>query len=268
MRARRALVTGAGTGIGRGIALELGERGADVVLHYVNQHEGVDEAQERLTQLGRRVAAIQADFRQVEDVERLARESIEFLGGVDILVNNAGVTQNIPIQEITSLHFDTLFHINVRAQMLLTKALVPEMEKHTGSAIINISSVHAYAGMTGHAVYAATKGAIVAYTREVALELIPLGIRVNAIAPGWVRVPNQETALGSGFDWDKETAAIPVGFAAEPRDIGKLVVFLCSEDARFIVGQTIIADGGQLAIMPLTGDFREPRAVRFGTLYT
>lgn len=267
MLGQRVLVTGAGTGIGRGIALELARHGADVVLHYSHNEQGVSQACGELRESGRRVTSIQADFRKLEDVERLAEEAIQFLGGIDVVVNNAGITHNVPIEEITPNHFDTLFHVNVRAQMFLTKAVVPTMAKQGRGVIINITSVHAFAGMTGHPVYAATKGAIVAYTREVALELIPKGIRVNAIAPGWVRVANQESVLGGDFDWKKETSIVPVGYAAEPEDIGRIVMFLCSDDSRFILGQTIIADGGQLSIMPLTGDFREPRTHQFGTQY-
>jgi NAD(P)-dependent dehydrogenase (short-subunit alcohol dehydrogenase family) len=267
MQGRRVLVTGAGTGIGRGIALELGRHGADVVLHYSHNEQSVTQACDELRNSGCRATAIQADFRKLEDVERLAADAIQFLGGIDVVVNNAGITHNLPIEEITATHFDTLFHVNVRAQMFLTKAVVPTMAKQGQGVIINITSVHAFAGMTGHPVYAATKGAIVAYTREVALELIPKGIRVNAIAPGWVRVANQESVLGADFDWAKETSVVPTGYAADPADIGRIVMFLASDDSRFILGQTIIADGGQLSIMPLTGDFRQPRAHRFGAQY-
>jgi len=133
--------------------------------------------------------------------------------------------------------------------------------------VINLTSVHAYAGMTEHTVYAATKSAIVGFTRVLALELIPQGIRVNAIAPGWVRVENQEKALGDQFNWEEETNGIPAGFCGEPRDIAHLAIFLASEEARFIVGQTYVADGGHLGIMPLTGDFRRPRDVTFGEGY-
>jgi len=267
MEGKRVLVTGAGIGIGRGIAIELGKNGADVVLHYSHASGSVATAAEEIRAAGGRVAVVQADFRELSAVERLAEESIRFLGGIDVLVNNAGITHNVPIEQITPVHFDTLFNVNVRAQMFLTKAVVPEMARQGHGVIINVTSVHAFAGMTGHPVYAATKGAIVAFTREVALELIPKGIRVNAIAPGWVRTENQEKAFGPDFDWDQATSVVPVGFAAEPRDIARIVMFLCSEDARFILGQTLVADGGQLAILPLTGDFREPRAQQFGAEY-
>jgi NAD(P)-dependent dehydrogenase (short-subunit alcohol dehydrogenase family) len=267
MEGQRVLVTGAGTGIGRGIALELAKNGADVVLHYSHNSSAVAETSDSIRAVGRRVTTVPADFRNLADVERLAEEAIGFLGGIDVVVNNAGITHNVPIEEITAIHFDTLFNVNVRAQMFLTKAVVPTMARQGHGVIVNVTSVHAFAGMTGHPVYAATKGAIVAFTREVALELIPKGIRVNAIAPGWVRVPNQESVLGADFDWEQETKVVPVGYAADPADIGRIVMFLCSEDSRFILGQTLVADGGQLSIMPLTGDFRQPRTHKFGTQY-
>lgn len=267
MEGQRALVTGAGTGIGKGIAIELGKNGADVVLHYAHGGDAAAEAVEQIRVGGGRAVAIQADFRKFADVDRLATEALDFLGGIDLLVNNAGITHNLPIEQITPVHFDTLFNVNVRAQMFLTKAVVPHMAKNGRGTIINITSVHAFAGMTGHPVYAATKGAIVAFTREVALELIPKGIRVNAIAPGWIRVENQEQVFGGEFDWDQESKVVPVGFSGVPKDIAALVMFLASDDSRFILGQTIVADGGQLAIMPLTGDFRRPRAQQFGTQY-
>jgi len=267
MGGQRVLVTGAGTGIGKGIAIELGKNGADVVLHYSHSRDSVAETMEEIRAAGGRAMAIQADFRHLADVDRLAIETIDFLGGIDLLVNNAGITHNLPIEQITALHFETLFNVNVRAQMFLTKAVVPHMAMSGRGVIINITSVHAFAGMTGHPVYAATKGAILAYTREVALELIPKGIRVNAIAPGWIRVENQEEVFGREFDWDRESKGVPVGFAGVPKDIAQIVMFLASDDSRFILGQTIVADGGQLAIMPLTGDFRQPRSQQFGTKY-
>lgn len=267
MEGKRVLVTGAGTGIGRGIAVELGEQGADVVVHYSHHSSQAESAAELVRLAGGRAAAIPADFRELDQVARLAEEAVAFLGGLDVLVNNAGITHNVPIEEISQRHFDTLFNVNVRAPMFLTKAIVPTMARQGQGTIVNLTSVHAFAGMTGHPVYAATKGAIVAYTREVALELISKGIRVNAIAPGWVRVENQEKAFGDGFDWSKETSVVPVGFAAVPRDIARIVMFLCSDDSRFILGQTLIADGGQLSILPLTGDFRAPRTQQFGAEY-
>lgn len=267
MQGKRVLVTGAGTGIGRGVALEMAREGASVVLHYSHSSDSVQTALEEIHSHSGKAWAVSADFRELDSVTHLAKEAIGLLGGLDVLINNAGITHNMPFEDITPTHFDTLMSVNVRAPMFLTKEVVPTMASQGGGVVINLTSVHAFAGMTEHTVYAATKGAIVAYTRELALDLIPKGIRVNAIAPGWIRVENQEKTLGGEFDWDKETSIIPVGFAGVPRDIAGVIKFLCSDDSRFILGQTLVADGGQLAILPLTGDFRQSRTQRFGADY-
>jgi NAD(P)-dependent dehydrogenase (short-subunit alcohol dehydrogenase family) len=267
VKGKRVLVTGAGTGIGRGIALELGKNGADVAIHYSHDSDPVAAIADEIRAAGSRATTIKADFRQWDVEQPLVDEAIRFLGGIDVLVNNAGITHNLPIEQITQVHFETLINVNLRAQMFLTKAVAPTMARQGRGAIINLASVHAYAAMTEHSVYAATKAAIVAFTRVSGLELIQKGIRVNAIAPGWVRVENQERALGAEFDWDREAVAIPAGFVGQPRDIARIVMFLCSDDARYFVGQTLVADGGQISIMPATGDFRVPRPQRFGTQY-
>ncbi len=121
--------------------------------------------------------------------------------------------------------------------------------------------------MTEHSVYAGTKGAIVAYTRELSLELIQKGVRVNAIAPGWVFVENHQKVLGETFDRVTASKSVPAGFIADPSDIGRVAIFLASDESRYIIGQTIICDGGQTSILPLTGDFRQPRTERWGANY-
>jgi glucose 1-dehydrogenase/3-oxoacyl-[acyl-carrier protein] reductase len=267
MEGKRVLVTGSGTGIGRGVAIELAKNGAAVVLHYSSSSDGAESAVEQIRAAGGKAIAFQADFRELEPLQTLADKAIEFLGGIDLLVNNAGITNNVPFEEVTPDRWHTLFNVNVRAQFFLTQAVLPTMVKQGKGYVVNLTSVHAFAGMTEHSIYAATKGAIVAFTREVALELIQKGVRVNAIAPGWVRVENQERILGDDFDWEEEGKAVPVGFAGDPADIAELVMFLACEDSRYILGQTIIADGGQLSIMPNTGDFREPRDLTFGAWY-
>ena len=267
MDGSRVLVTGAGTGIGRGVALELAREGAAVVLHYSNSGEGAQSAVDEILAAGGKAKAVHADFRELDPIQDLAQNAVKFLGGIDVLVNNAGITNNAPFEEVTPKQFETLINVNFRAQFFLTQAVVDTMVEQGKGVVINLTSVHAFAGMTEHSVYAATKGAIVSFTREVALELIQKGIRVNAIAPGWVRVENQEEVLGPDFDWEKETQVVPAGFAGVPADIAHLIAFLASDDSRYIIGQTIVADGGQLAIMPCTGDFRQRRNVKWGKRY-
>jgi len=187
------------------------------------------------------------------------------LGGMDVLVNNAGITMNRPFEKVEPAQFDQLYHVNVRAPFFLTQALLPALVEAQG-AVINLSSVHAYEGYPEHSVYAGTKGALVAYTRELAIELALQGVRVNAIAPGSVVVENHYKAMPD-LDLEAGGRAIPCGFVGEPPDIAKVAVFLASADARYIVGQTLIVDGGTTSWMPFSDAFRQPMGAQFGRGY-
>ncbi len=267
---KRALVTGSGTGIGREIALEFARQGADVVLHYAHSDTGAKSAVAEIQEMGRKAAAFRANFGDVDEVIGLGESALEFLGGVDCLVNNAGITFNKPFGKVTREQFDQMYHVNIRAQFFLTQRITAEMEKQGGGAVCNITSIHGVQGAPEHSVYAGTKGAIIAYTRSLAVELGHKGIRVNAIAPGWVTVENYYKTI-PGFneeDAKKDAAAkVPLGRAGVPLDIAKLAAFLCSGDAGYIIGQTIVADGGTTSLMSLISDFRNESAARFGTGY-
>lgn len=267
---KRALVTGSGTGIGRGIALEFARQGADVVLHYSHSDDGARSAVKEIEAMGRRATAFKANFDSADEAVRLGEQAIGFLGGIDCLVNNAGITMNKPFLEVTCEQFDVLYHVNIRAQFFLTQAVAKDMLKHGGGAVCNITSIHGFQGAPEHSVYAGTKGAIIAYTRTLSVELAYQGIRVNAIAPGWVTVDNYYKAI-PGFDEKaaNESAknAVPVARAGTPLDIAQLAVFLCSDESGYIVGQTIIADGGTTALMSLISDFRTRSTAKFGTGY-
>ena len=267
MQGKRVLVTGAGTGIGRGVALEFAAEGAQVALHYSHSEHGAQEAVATIRAAGGTAAAFRADFSQMEDVGRLAEEAMGFLGGLDVLVNNAGITTNAPFAEITTEQFDLLYQVNVRAAMFLAQRCLPALVESKPSAIVNVSSVHAFHGLHEHSIYAGTKGAIVSYTRELSIELAPQGVRMNCIAPGWVVVENHYKVAGDAIDLEQGAYPIPAGFVGQPVDVARLALFLASEEARYIVGQTIVIDGGQMSVAANTGDFRQPREATFGKGY-
>jgi len=266
MDGKRVLVTGAGTGIGRGIALEFAKEGGDVVLHYAHSSDGARSAVGEITHSGGKAAALEADLADIGQCHELVVQARDFLGGIDVLVNNAGITMNKPFMDVTPEHYNKLYDVNIRGMFFVTQAGVRDMIEQGQGAVINLTSVHAFSGMTEHTIYAGTKGAIVAFTRVLALELAPKGIQVNAIAPGWILVENHLKVLGD-FDQEAASASIPAGFIGAPQDIGRLAIFLASPEGSFIRGQTLVIDGGQSAIMPLTGDFREPRKEQWGQGY-
>jgi NAD(P)-dependent dehydrogenase (short-subunit alcohol dehydrogenase family) len=270
LQGKKAIITGSGTGIGREIALEFARQGADIVLHYAHSDAGANSAVEEIAAMGRRATALKADFALVEEVASFGQQAIEFLGGVDCLVNNAGITLNMPFLKTTREQYDTLYSVNIRAQFFLTQLIAKYMIESGGGAVCNITSIHGVSGAPEHAVYAGTKGAIIAYTRALAIEIAHKGVRVNAIAPGWIAVENHARIMpGYTPQLADETAynKVPVGFHGVPLDVAKLAVFLCTEDARFIVGQTIILDGGTTSLMSLIDDFRGESSSRFGLGY-
>lgn len=266
MQGKRVLVTGAGTGIGRGVALEFAKEGGAVVLHYAHSDGGARSAVDEITHSGGKAAAFQADLAHIGQCQELAEQARGFLGGIDVLVNNAGITMNRPFMEVTPEQYNKLYDVNIRGMFFVTQAAVQDMIEQGHGAVINLTSVHAFHGMTEHTIYAGTKGAIVAFTRVLALELARLGIRVNAIAPGWILVENHLKVLGD-FDQEAASSTIPAGKIGAPQDVGRLAVFLASDEASYIRGQTLVIDGGQSLIMPLTGDFREPRKEQWGQGY-
>ena len=266
MEGKKVLVTGSGTGIGRGVALEFAREGADVAFHYAHSSQGALEGAQEARTMGVRADAFKADFTSAEEAKGLAEATIEFLGGIDILVNNAGITMNMPFEAVTVEQFDTLYHVNIRAMFFVTQTCVRSMLENGKGVVINMSSVHAFEAMIEHSVYAGTKGAICSFTRQVAIELAPKGIRVNAIAPGAVTVENHYKVI-PGYDPSAFGKVIPAGFMGDPWDIARAAIFLASDDARFIVGQTLVVDGGTTSWMPFSEDFKQPLDSSFGLDY-
>lgn len=267
---RKALVTGSDTGIGREIAIEFARQGADVILHYSHHQDGANSAAEEIKAMGRRTAVFGADFNDLDQATALAASAIKTWGSIDCLVNNAGVTFNRPFLKMSPEYFDKLFNINFRAQYFITQGIVESMLKHGGGAICNLSSIHGLQGAPEHSAYAATKGAIIAYTRSLGVELAHRGIRVNAIAPGWITVDNYYNAIPGFSEGEAKKAAensVPVARYGLPIDVARLAVFLCSNDSGFLVGQTITLDGGTTSLMSLISDFRAESTSKFGEGY-
>lgn len=270
MKGKGVLVTGAATGLGRETALEFARRGANIVIHHGQAAEDAGSAVQEARTLGVRAEAVLADLSRLDEVARLAREGQAFLGRVDVLINNAGISYTSPVVEVSAEHYDKVYAVNVRAGFFLIQHLVPGMAAAGGGAICSIASVHGHQGAPEHAVYAGTKGAIIASTRALAIELAHRGIRVNAIAPGWIAVERHfPKSDGRPTEGSIQEAAsrIPIGHWGEPIDIARLAVFLCSEAGRYIVGQTVTADGGTTALLSLIEDFRAPLTYRGGAEY-
>ena len=246
---RRALVTGAGLGIGQGIAIELGRQGAAVAVHYAGSAAGAAEAVRTIEAAGGTAIAIQGNLREVAECHRVVDAAAAALGGLDLLVNNAGVTRNQSFADTTEEIYAELFDLNMRGYFFCAQRALPHLQARPGSGIVNITSVHGGGGFPGHTAYAATKGAIIAFTRTLAIDLAPQKIRVNAIGPGVIEVPryfDDPTYTTSNGD-----TMVPWGRVGTPADIANVVAFLASDAAEFITGQTLYVDGGTNARMGL-----------------
>jgi NAD(P)-dependent dehydrogenase (short-subunit alcohol dehydrogenase family) len=236
---QRALVTGATSGIGRAVALQLAREGGEVLVHGRDAARGAGTVQE-ITASGGKASFFAADLTDASDVQRLAYE----VGDIDILINNAGISVFAPTAEFDIAAFDKMFASNVRAPFFLVAALAPGMAARGRGSIVSLSSMAGGVGLVGGAAYGATKASLEAMTRAWAAEYSGSGVRVNAIAPGPVYTPTPSgpefiAALG-------ETT--PMHRASQPEEIAEVIAFLVSSRASYITGATVAVDGGRTAI--------------------
>ena len=239
-----AIVTGASKGIGASIAKHLAESGAAVVVNYASSKEGADRVVGEIEGKGGRAVSVQADMAKAKDVERLFSDAKTAFGRLDIVVNNAGVYEFMPLEQITEAHFHRQFDVNVLGLLLAAKEAVKHFGADGGS-IVNISSVASTAAPPNASVYSATKAAVDAVTRSLAKELGSRRIRVNAINPGPVETEGFKTAGLEESDFRKQVEAqTPLGRIGQPQDIAPAAVFLASEDAAWITGETLHISGG------------------------
>jgi 3-oxoacyl-[acyl-carrier protein] reductase len=244
LKGKVAVVTGASKGIGAEIARQLAAEGAAVVVNYSSSREGADRVVAEITGKDGRAVAVQANVASKEDIERLFSQTVKTFGRVDIVVNNAGIYEFAAIEEVTEEHFHKQFNVNVLGLLLASKEAVKHFGPNGGS-IINISSVASTSAPPQTSVYSGTKGAVDAVTRSLAQELGARNIRVNSINPGMVETEGLRAAGIPESDFRKQTESqTPLGRIGQPREVAPFAVFLASDDAAWITGESFRVSGG------------------------
>lgn len=241
-----ALITGSGRGIGRAIALHLADLGADIVVNFFRNREPAEGTVAEIEDLGQQAHLVKANVADMKDLERLVSETEETFGRLDFLINNAGSGYNRPIMEQRPKGWDWTMDINAKPLVFLTQKAVPLMEKNGGGAVVSISSPGSFRVLPEYALVGASKAAIEALTRYLAVELAPRNIIVNAVSPGIVATEALQhfNTMQDEDMLDDIAQQTPAGRICTPHDVAEVVAFLCSPAAFMIRGQTILADGG------------------------
>lgn len=241
---RVALVTGAGRGIGHGLALGFAREGADLVL----VSRSVDELEALATEirsLGREALVAPADVRSIDQIHQVVEQAIQTYGRIDVLLNSAGIPMVSPTVELELEAWQRAIDINLTGTFICTQAVGRVMITQGRGSVINIGSIHSFQGLPMRAAYAASKGGVLQFTRSLAVEWAPLGVRVNCISPGWIRTPLQDQLVAAGkLDRAPLIARTPIRRMGEVADLVGPAVFLASDESGFVVGAQLVVDGG------------------------
>jgi glucose 1-dehydrogenase len=249
---QKAVVSGASSGIGRAVALELGRAGVDVAVNYSSRADEAKEVVEAIVGGGAQAFAVRADVSREADVQAMFAEAIEKFGRLDILVANAGLQKDAPFDEMTVDAWDRVMGVNLRGQFLCAREAVRQFKRQgirkeisaAAGKIICMSSVHDTIPWAGHVNYAASKGGVHMMMRSIAQEVAPFRIRVNAIAPGAIRTPINMEAWDTPEAYEALMKLIPYKRIGEPEEIGRVAIWLASDESDYITGATIYVDGG------------------------
>ncbi|MBV9389550.1 MAG: glucose 1-dehydrogenase [Chroococcidiopsidaceae cyanobacterium CP_BM_ER_R8_30] len=242
-----ALVTGSSQGIGQAIAIRLASEGADIIIDYRSHTEGAEETRSKVEAAGRKGLIVKADLGVVNDVRQMITEGVQHFGKIDILVNNAGIEKNASFWDVTEADYDAVLNVNLKGVFFATQALVKHLmdTKRTGK-IINISSVHEELPFPHFTSYCASKGGVKMMMRNLAVELGPLGITINNVAPGAIETPINTKLLNDPEKLSALKKNIPLSRLGQPEDVAAMVAFLASSDADYVTGTTFFVDGGLL----------------------
>ena len=247
-----ALVTGANSGIGRAVALGLGEAGADVVVNYVANPEAAEDVAHAIERMGRRAIAIKADVSNEDEVRAMFAAAINHFGTLHVAVNNAGLQRDASLLDMTLEQWNKVIAVNLTGQFLCSREAVREFRRRgvtpdvssAAGKLVFMSSVHQEIPWAGHANYAASKGGVMQLMRSIAQEVAPLAIRANAIAPGAIRTPINRPAWQTADAYRDLMTLVPYKRIGEPRDIAQAVAWLVSDAADYVTGATLYVDGG------------------------